>query len=72
MKQGEETVGEVCGGGEEGGAVGVEDRQPGTNVKGCLMVQRGEGGKECNIGLRREEMPRGGLGRDSQHNSGDS
>lgn len=39
---------------------GEEECRPGTNVKDCLVEQRGEVGKECNIGLRSEEMRRGG------------
>lgn len=38
-----------------------EGSRPGTNVKGCLTAQRGKGGKECNIGLSREEMAWGGF-----------
>lgn len=33
--------------------------RPGTNIRDCLVEQRGEVGKECNIGLRSEEMRRG-------------
>lgn len=38
---------------------GEEECRPGTYVKDCLVEQRGEVGKECNIGLRNEEMRRG-------------